>query len=128
MPAIEVRAFRKSATDVPLMLWLEQAKKRDRKAYDMCLYRILRLSRLGYQINQNRSESAYLEDGIYELRIKSKRVNYRILYWFHDNKFACLSHGFTKEARIPPEHIAAALKHKSLVEADPERYTTTFDT
>ncbi len=128
MPAIEVRTFSKSSTDIPLMIWLEQVKKRDRKAYDLCLYRTLRLSELGHQLNQNRSESAYLEDGIYELRIKSKHVNYRILYWFHNNKFACLSHGFTKEARVPPQQIATALKNKALVEQDPDKYTTTFDT
>ena len=42
-----------------------------------------------------------LEDGIYELRVRVGKVNYRILYFFHGRNVAILTHAMTKERTFP---------------------------
>jgi putative component of toxin-antitoxin plasmid stabilization module len=126
MPRTEVRAFRKSKTDIPIKGWLSDLAEREPQVYRKCLRRITRLGELGYELHQqNRNEAAHLRDGIFELRIRHGRVNYRILYFFHENKFVCLSHGIKKERVVPPSEIDSAIENRSLVSSDPEKYTTT---
>jgi len=36
---------------------------------------------------------------------------------------ACLSHGFTKESKVPDAQIDLAVRRKLLVESDPDKYT-----
>ncbi len=74
------------------------------------LSRLERLAQLGHELR--RPEADYLEEGIYELRWRFQSVNYRLLYFFHGRAAIVLSHGFTKEDRIPPREIDRALRHK----------------
>ena len=67
--------------------------------------------------------SDLLEDGIYELRAKVGRVNYRVLYFFHGREVAILAHGLTKEKTIPRADLKRAIARKALFEADPETHT-----
>ena len=69
------------------------------------------------------TEADYLRDGIHELRAKSGRVNYRVLYFFHGRNIAVLAHSLTKEAEVPPVEIDRALERKALSEKDPEGHT-----
>ena len=64
-----------------------------------------------------------LRDGIYELRVRLQRVNYRLLYFFHGNTAAVVSHGLVKERRVPLREIDQAVMHKKRFEADPEGHT-----
>jgi phage-related protein len=58
--------------------------------------------------------SGFLQDGIYELRVKHDRIQYRILYFFLGKGRACLSHGFVKKtSKVPAEEIRRAIRHKS---------------
>jgi len=50
-------------------------------------------------------------------------VNYRMLYFFHKNVAAVISHGLVKEDRVPAKEIEWALQRKRKFEAKPERHT-----
>jgi hypothetical protein len=50
-----------------------------------------------------------LRDKIYELRASLQGIHYRILYFFHGNLAAVVSHGIVKEDRVPPVEIAHAI-------------------
>ena len=121
MPATEVRVFRDTAGDVPLIAWLERLERRQPIAHAKCLACILELARLGHELR--RPTADYLRDGIYELRARKGRVNYRILYFFHGSHAVTLSHGITKEAAVPKKEIDLAVKRKALVAGDPDKYT-----
>ena len=52
---------------------------------------------------------AHLDKGIYELRWKSLNINYRILYFWDEDKAVILTNGFTKQkSRVPESEIALA--------------------
>jgi putative component of toxin-antitoxin plasmid stabilization module len=72
---------------------------------------------------EGRPEADYLRDGIHELRVRLGTVNYRMLYFFHEDIAAVVSHGIVKEKRVPPKEIDRAITAKKLFEADPERHT-----
>jgi phage-related protein len=59
-----------------------------------------------------------LRDGIYELRVRAGRVNYRILYFFHGRNIAVVSHGITKEDRVPAKEIDLAIRRRALIQAN----------
>jgi len=46
-----------------------------------------------------------------------------MLYFFAGKAVVVLSHGFAKERVVPPREIDQAVKRKSLVEADFEKFT-----
>ena len=69
-----------------------------------------------------RPHADMLRDGIYELRARVGRVNYRMLYFFHGRDVAILSHGFTKEREVPPAEIERALERKQRYERAPEEH------
>lgn len=64
-----------------------------------------------------------MRDGIYELRVRLRRVNYRVLYFFHEDTAAVVSHGLVKERVVPPKEIRTALERKDQFVEDPERHT-----
>ena len=64
-----------------------------------------------------------LRDGIYELRVRRKRVNYRILYFFHGQNVAVLAHGLVKEKQVPDVDIQRAIERKRKLENDPDKHT-----
>lgn len=66
-----------------------------------------------------------LRDGIYELRARKGRVNYRLLYFFHGRNVAIVAHALTKEDVVPPADIERALERKKSFEANPEKHTYT---
>jgi len=65
----------------------------------------------------------YLRDGLYELRVRVRRQNHRMLFFFHGQAVAILAHGLTKEERVPVRDIERALRRKMLFQAGPERQT-----
>jgi len=83
------------------------------------------LESLGSELRRPHADA--LRDGIRELRAKAGTVNYRILYFFCGSNIVCLSHGFTKEAKIPPAEIDTALRRKKLVESDLDTYTAEWE-
>src|SRR5258708_6069907 len=121
MPKTEIRVYRQLSGEVPLLEWLHDPKKVNRKAYAKCLARIRLLESLGNELRRPIADN--LGDGIFELRTEFMGVNYRILYFFCGRNMACLSHGFTKEGKIPSEQIARAKTIRNLVNRKPDQHT-----
>ena len=76
-----------------------------------------RLAELGHELR--RPEADLLRDGIYELRARDGRVNYRVLYFFHGRNVAILAHALTKEDQVPKTDIDRAVRRKAAFESDP---------
>lgn len=89
-------------------------------AFAKCAAGIERLRVLGHELRRPAADT--LRDGIHELRLRSGRVHYRILYFFHGRNVAVLAHGLTKEGVVPEQDIARALRRKREFEACPERH------
>ena len=118
MPKIEVVFFRDHDGTVPVLDWLDKLTV---KAQAKCTVKIERLKQMGHELR--RPEADYLRDGIYELRIGLRDMNYRILYFFHEKTAAVLAHGLVKERLVPHKDIELAIKYKNKFVSDPEKYT-----
>ena len=68
-----------------------------------------------------------LRDGIYELRAKRGKVNYRLLYFFHGKDIAILAHGLTKERAVPTVDIERAIDRKTQYEQAPKEHRATYN-
>ena len=121
MPRTQVVFYRDEVGKVPVVEWLQALRRTDRKAYAKCVVRIRRLVELGYELR--RPEADFLRAGIYELRAKKGRVNYRMLYFFHGPQMAILGHALTKEGAIPNAEIERALKRKEAFTRNPARHS-----
>ena len=118
MPKTEVLIFAESNGSSPFLKWLD---KQPQKVQDKCIVFIERLEEYGYELR--RPQADYLRDGIYELRIKRQGINYRILYFFHENR-AIISHGIMKQQdKVPEKDIDLAIKNKTEFMANPEKHT-----
>lgn len=121
MPKAHV-IFYQEAGEVPVLEWLKALLKKDRKAYANCVARIQQLASTGYELR--RPAADYLQNGIYELRAKHVRVQYRILYFFHGQNVAILAHAITKDTdQVLAIDIERAIKRKQSFEASPEIHT-----
>jgi phage-related protein len=122
MPETQVVFYQETDGEVPVLEWLTQLVKQNRKGYANCVARIGQLAANGYELR--RPAADYLTDGIYELRAKHIRVQYRILYFFYGQNVAILAHAITKEEEaVPPIDIERALRRKRLFEENPEAHT-----
>jgi phage-related protein len=79
------------------------------------------LSELGHELRRPLAD--ILRDGIYELRIRKGRVNYRILYFFHGRNLAILGHALTKEDKVPKADIERAIRRKKAFEENPAQHS-----
>jgi phage-related protein len=100
---------------------LEPQSINDRDHSHKCRVKLERLRDLGHELR--RPEADYLRDGIYELRVRVGSANYRMLYFFHENIAAVVSHGLTKEKRVPPKDIDRAVAAKQRFVQAPGRHT-----
>jgi len=76
---------------------------------------------MGHELR--RPEADLLRDGIYELRARWGRLNYRVLYFFYGRNIAILAHALTKEEEVPEAEINRALSRKHAFEQNPESHT-----
>ena len=83
--------------------------------------KIERLEQEGHQLR--RPEADLLRDKIYELRASLQGIHYRILYFFHGNVAAVLSHGIVKEDCVPPIEIDRAIQRRKNFEKNPKAHT-----
>ena len=118
MPKIDVVFYQEDAKTIPVLDWLDRLPV---KAEDKCRVRIERLRDVGHELR--RPEADYLRDGIYELRVGLRGMNYRILYFFHGRVAAVLAHGLVKEREVPLREIEETIRRKRRFELDPERHT-----
>jgi len=118
MPPTQVVFYQDDDGSVPAIDWLLALPA---KVRDKLFVRIERLQSLGYELR--RPEADFLRDGIYELRVRHKRMNYRLLYFFHDDVAAVVSHGLLKQRIVPPKEIDRAIERKIKLQRDPQRHT-----
>ncbi len=118
MPPTKVIFYQEDDGNVPVLQWLRSLQP---KARSKCVVKIERLAALGHELR--RPEADYLRDKIYELRVGLQGINYRILYFFHENTTAVLSHGIVKEKRVPPGEIEKAIKLREKFESNPEAHS-----
>jgi phage-related protein len=116
MPKTEVLIYADEGS-APLLPWMDALPV---KVRDKLIVRIERLAEVGHELR--RPEADFLRDGIHELRTRFQNVNYRILYFFHEQR-AVLSHGCTKEDVVPPKEIDTAITHMQQFKKSPTQHT-----
>ena len=121
MPETRVHFYCEEGGTAPVMEWLVELSKKNRKAAEKCLVRIETLRQMGYELR--RPIADILRDGIHELRVRDGTVQYRILYFYHGKNVAILAHALTKEKTIPPGVIDEAVRRKERFERTPEKHT-----
>jgi len=119
MPATTILLFRDDDGSVPFLDWLEDLERRNRKIYEKCRSYLQRLADFGHELR--RPTADLLRDGIYELRFAYLGVNYRILYGFVGKDVALVSHGITKEKKVPAKEIDLASVRLKKFAADPKK-------
>ena len=117
MPQTDVFLYKESDGEVPVLDWMRTLRRRDAAGYAACLARVKLLAAAGHELR--RPHADYLRDGIYELRAKRGRVNYRMLYFFHGRDVALVSHGLVKEREVPPIEIERAIQRRRRYEQNP---------
>ena len=118
----DVRFFRDPKGKCPVLISLnEMQEQAEAKAY----VRIEQLAQLGN--NLQRPLSDYLRDGIYELRWRFVKVQYRLLYFFSGKQIIVLSHIITKKSEVPDKEIDRCIFNKNLFEKNPEQHTYVLD-
>ena len=118
MPETRVIFYQEKDGTVPLLTWLDELPG---KAQLKCLARIERLKQEGHALR--RPEADFLRDRIYELRVGFQGINYRMLYFFHGNIAAVISHGIVKEDKVPPKEIEKAIERMVKFERNPKIHT-----
>ncbi len=111
--------YQERSGKAPLVEWLDTLPK---KGQEKCIALIELLQEHGNDLR--RPHCDILEQGIYELRARYKRVRYRILYAFVGEKIVLLSHGCVKKTeQVPKAEIARAKTHLANYTRDPEAHT-----
>lgn len=121
MPESTIYVYRDSAGRQPFLKWLDELHQKNSKAYERCVFLLEQLAAFGHELR--RPTADYLRDGVYELRVRHRHVNYRILYGFVGKDVVLISHGFTKEKKVPAREIDIAASRLDEYEQAPERHT-----
>jgi phage-related protein len=117
VPGTKVIMFQEGDGTVPLIEWLDKLPE---KVQDKCLVKIQSLEEQGYELRRPEADS--LRDGIHELRVAFRGMQYRVLYFFHGQQ-AIISHGLKKESVVPSKEIDLAIGRKARFENDPMKHT-----
>ncbi len=117
MPKTKIMIYQESEGIVPLLDWLDNLSKR---AKVKCIEKIERLQTFGHELR--RPDCDYLIEGIYELRARARNVNCRILYAFTGKDIVLLSHGFTKQKKVPKSEIERAVKNLYKYRRNPQKH------
>ncbi len=118
MPETIVYFYKDSDGRVPVLDWLKEIRRKDRRAYALCNKAIGLLEMLGHELRRPRAD--YLREGIYELRVRCGNVQYRLLYFFDGKEAVVLAHGLTKEKTVPPADIERAIARKQIYKQNPQ--------
>ena len=122
MPRNSILFYQEKEGDTPVVDWLNELKVLNPKGFASCVGRIRQLRTMGHELR--RPSADYLRDGIYELRAKHRKVQYRILYFFSGKDIAVLNHSIVKKtSAVPKKDIELAIKRKQKFEQNRERHT-----
>lgn len=113
--------YREATGKCPVLDWLRELRRDNRRAYAKCLAKIRLLSEAGHELH--RPAADYLRDGIHELRARIGQVNFRLLYFFHGKNLAVLAHALTKENEVPNVDIERAIVRKKNFQESPQQHT-----
>lgn len=120
MPRTTVYLYADSDGASPVYDWLKDLRRRDARAFLACRARLVMLTAMGHELRRPYADT--LRDGIYELRARVGRVNYRLLYFFHGQDVAIVAHGLTKEQGVPDVDIQRAIERKRRYEQEPAKH------
>lgn len=118
MPSTDVIFYAEDDGASPVLQWIEE---QPRKVQDKLTFVIDLLTKEGYQLR--RPHADILRDKVYELRVRHRQVNYRLLYFFYGNVAAVVAHGCTKEGSVDDADINRAVTRRELFLRDPEAHT-----
>lgn len=121
MPITDVLFYKDLKGGSPVVEWLKLLRKTDSVAWANCVARIQLLAESGHELR--RPAADLLRDGIYELRAKHRKVQYRILYFFHGKNVAILAHAITKKDTVPAIEIDRAVQRMRLFKGSPSNHT-----
>jgi len=117
LPPVRV-VFYQEGAKVPAGEWLD---KRSNDEQDACYERLERLRAFGYELGFPAAE--HLGHGIWELRVRVKKVRLRMLYFFHERDVAVITHGFHKDtSKVPGVEIKRAKDMRMRYQADPRSH------
>ncbi len=119
MPSVRLVIFQNCDGSAPFLVWFLGL---ERKTQVKCKVRLDFLAREGF--NLRRPVADFLRDGVYELRLKSRGMNYRVLYFFHGRETVVISHGFSKQGdKVPPREIKRAINNMMAFTRDPAKHS-----
>lgn len=103
----KVEFFKRNDGSYPVLEFIESQQRKDQdKIYSW----LVQLEELGNRLR--RPHADYLTEGIYELRVHRRNIQYRILYFF-DHKKIILTNAFIKKSdKVDPKEIDKAVKYK----------------
>lgn len=114
-----VVGFRAASGSIPVVEWLVGLPD---EAHVKCTAHLVWLGVQGHRLR--RPAAAYLRDDIYELRVRTGRVQLRLLYFFHGKEEIVISHGFIKRgAPVPAIEIERARRNMRMFQASPLQHT-----
>lgn len=62
-----------------------------------------------------RPHADYLEDGLWELRVRVIKKQYRFIFFYHQRQIIVVTHGFLKkESAVPPKEIKQAQTYRDI--------------
>ena len=118
MPYTEVVYFAEEDGSVPMLEWLRDLP---RQAQSKVRTRMRLLAEFGYELRRPLADT--LREGVYELRVRYRNIQYRALYFFYQQQ-AVLSHGVTKKGkRVPDKEIDLAARRRRRFARSPEAHT-----
>lgn len=124
MPSCTVRVFKESEQQVPFREWLltltRPSKRQNLLAAAKIRAMVQALSDQGHALR--RPASAPLRDEIHELRVRLKRVHYRVLYFFDGPGVAILALGCTKEGAVTESDIDRAVRYRAMYLSAPAQH------
>ena len=114
--------YQEPSGQVPMQRWFNGLPEDSQTA---CRQAIIELRKLGQKLEFPHVRP--LRGGIHELRVRVRRLRYRIFYFWHSGTVV-LTHGIAKKtAAVPQREIIRALKRKRQFEQNPTLHILEVD-
>jgi phage-related protein len=121
MPATTILFYLEDG-EVPALEFLARLS---RKARAKAVARLRLLAAEGHELR--RPYADLLRDDIHELRATYEHLQFRLLYFFHGQRFIVVAHGLQKEDEVPNREIERALTRRERYLADPAAHAADVD-
>lgn len=120
-PSVSVVFYQERPGHSPVLKWLNGLYKKDNRGFGKCHQRLDYLATEGDALG--RPYAAPLRDGIKELRVRSGKVQYRMLYFSHKGGVVVVAHGLTKTKKTPADAIDLAVARRKTFRKDPDAHS-----